>query len=252
MDNNTLYNMIFKRKSFHLFRDRCGDISLEELDSIRDYSSKVTPLDSSIKVETKIVKESETTCSRGGEYCILFYSETKDGYLQNIGYIGEQIDLYLAQLDIGALWFGIGRPKEIIDNGLEYVIMISIAKVPSGKFRKDMYKSKRKPLDEIYRGSRYSESIDIARFSPSACNTQPWYVEETDNGMNIYRFKKPGKRGIMPEDKVVYYNRIDIGIFMLILEVSLYKNGITFEKELVVDLGDPTKELTLNAIYKCK
>ena len=82
--------------------------------------------------------ERETTCKRGGQYCILFYSELKDEYLRNIGYIGEQIDLYLASQNIGAL------------NDLDYVIMISIAKMSEDKFRKDMFKSKRKPLSEIW------------------------------------------------------------------------------------------------------
>lgn len=36
--------------------------------------------------------------------CLLFYSESKEGYLQNIGYLGEQIDLYLTSKNIGALW----------------------------------------------------------------------------------------------------------------------------------------------------
>ena len=80
----------------------------------------------------------------------MFYSELKDEYLRNIGYIGEQIDLYLASQNIGALWFGIGKPKNMKINDLDYVIMISIAKMSEDKFRKDMFKSKRKPLSEIW------------------------------------------------------------------------------------------------------
>lgn len=74
----------------------------------------------------KIVKEEETSCKRGSEYCILLYSEKKGNYLQNIGYIGEQLDLYLASMDIGSLWFGIGKTEEENYNGLDFVIMIAI------------------------------------------------------------------------------------------------------------------------------
>ncbi|MBQ9791721.1 MAG: nitroreductase [Clostridia bacterium] len=252
MNNELLYNMIFKRKSFHLFRDKCGSITNDELDSIKSFLDSVIPLDSTIKIDIKIVKESDTTCSRGGEYCILFYSEVKDNYLQNIGYIGEQIDLYLASLDIGALWFGIGKPKVSIENGLEYVIMISIAKVPSDKFRRDMFKAKRKLLDEIYSGTNMEDIFNITRFAPSACNTQPWYVKEENNSYYVYRFKKPGKRGIMPDSKVTYYNRIDIGIFILIMEVCLQKNNKVFDRKIHLDDGNITKELSLNAIYTLK
>ena len=123
----------------------------------------------------------ETTCKRGEEYCILLYSEKKDNYLQNIGYIGEQLDLYLASLDIGALWFGIGKIEETQYQGLDFVIMIAIAKMPRDKFRKDMFKSKRKQLVEIWSGECYQEIGNIIRFAPSACNTQPWKVEAGEN-----------------------------------------------------------------------
>lgn len=62
-------------------------------------------------MKIKIVKDS-TTYNRGQEYFILFYSEKKDNYLQNIGYLGEQLDLYLTSKNIGTLWFGIGKVEE--------------------------------------------------------------------------------------------------------------------------------------------
>ena len=53
MDTN-LYNMIFKRKSFHLFRN-IGDekISDEEIKDIEEYINKLKPLDDDIKVKIK-------------------------------------------------------------------------------------------------------------------------------------------------------------------------------------------------------
>ena len=128
MDNN-LYEMIFKIKSFHLFRNIGNEkITLEELKDIENKFKELKPLDDSIKVKIKIVKDS-TTCIRGQEYCILFYSEKKDNYLQNIGYLGEQLDLYLVSKNIGTLWFGIGKVKEKELDGLDFVIMIAIKKV---------------------------------------------------------------------------------------------------------------------------
>ena len=144
-----LYNMIFKRKSFHLFRG-IQSIDFSCIKKIEEKFRTFKPLVEDIRTGIRIVPSKQTTCKRGQEYCILLYSEKKDNYLQNIGYIGEQLDLYLASLGIGALWFGIGKPDEHTYNGLDFVIMIGIAKVADDKFRKDMYKSKRKPLDEIW------------------------------------------------------------------------------------------------------
>ena len=220
--NNDLYDMIFKRKSFHLFRNIGSEhITSEELKSIENKFKTFIPLVEDIKVKIKIVKDS-TTCRRGQEYCILLYSEKKDNYLQNIGYIGEQLDLYLVSKNIGTLWFGIGKVEEKKLDGLDFVIMIAIAKVDNeAKFRKDMFKSKRKELSEIWKGDYYLDIASIVRFSPSACNTQPWIVEAKEKGLKVYRYRKPGKRGLMPIDMVNFYNQIDIGIFLCFLDLCL-------------------------------
>ena len=247
-----LYEMIFKRKSFHLFRNIGNEkITDNELKDIEEHFSKMKPLVKDIKVKIKIVKDS-TTCRRGQEYCILFYSEKKDNYLQNIGYLGEQLDLYLVSKNIGTLWFGIGKVEEKQLDGLDFVIMIAIAKVDSpDKFRKDMYKSKRKELKEIWNGENYLDIANIVRFTPSACNTQPWIVDSSVNELKIYRYRKEGKRGIMPKDRVIYYNQIDIGIFLCFLELCLENNNIEYERNLYVE-ENHENEHNLTATYKIK
>ena len=244
------YKEIFKRKSFHFF-NRGEKTTEEDVVVVNNYIKTIVPLYPDIETEIVIVKENETTCHRGADYCILFYSEPKGDYLRNVGYIGEQIDLFLASINIGALWFGIGKPKEKRENGLEYVIMMAFKRMPKESFRKDMFKAKRKPLDEIWSGEPLNIA-NIVRFTPSACNTQPWLVENEEGTLSIYRYKKPGKRGIMPIDKVMYYNRIDIGIFLFIFETCLYKEGVSFQRELFADLSNSEVEKTLSANYKIK
>lgn len=249
--NDLFYQMIFKRKSFHIFKDILS-ISIEELKEIEEVYQTFQPLLPDIKTELRIVPTAETTCKRGQEYCILLYSEKKNNYLQNIGYLGEQLDLYLASKNIGALWFGIGKAEEPIVNGLAFVIMIAIAKMPENKFRKDMFKSKRKPLEEIWNGAFYKNVGNIVRFAPSACNTQPWKVDAVEDKLIVYRYKKPGKRGIMPADKVSFYNRIDIGIFLCFLELCLQHNGMAFQRELFADEVPDDVEETPVAEYLLK
>lgn len=253
-----LYPNIFKRKSFHLFRDnktkyyykKDYHIENEELDNIYNYFNQVKPLIADIKVAIKIVKEEETNCKRGAEYCILLYSEKKPNYLQNIGYIGEQLDLYLVNLDIGTLWYGIGRTEELEYNGLDFVTMIAICKVPPSSFRKDMFKSKRKSIEEIYAGSNYQDVINIARFAPSSCNTQPWFIKDKgNNSIDVYRYKKEGKRGIMPSDRIVYQNLIDIGIFIFFLTLIFLDKGNNFNLILYNDDVSNNQEYTIDASF---
>lgn len=244
------YEMLFKRKSFHTFKNtEC--ITENDLAELTRFIDNVKPLDDSIRFSIKIVPESETTCKRGAQYCIEFYSEEKGNYLRNIGYIGEQIDLWLAEQNIGALWFGIGKPDEKQDGELKFIIMIAIAKMPETSFRKDMFKSKRKPVEEIWQGERLPLT-NIVRFAPSACNTQPWIAEFDGNAIRIYRYKKPGKRGIMPADKVRYYNRIDIGIFMFFVETCLEHDGYAFDSVQYYEDEPDSVEKVLVAEYKVK
>ncbi len=247
--NDIFYEMIFKRKSFHIFRN-VGDASISENErnDIMNAYSEFDPLIREIRTAIRIVPEDQTTCKRGGEYCILLYSEKKDGYLQNIGYLGEQLDLYLVSRNIGTLWFGIGKTKEQSFEGMEFVIMFSIHKIcDASRYRKDLFKSRRKSIEEIWEGKQIPGVTDIVRFAPSACNSQPWLVKN-DGGLLAYRYRKPGKRGIMPADMVSFYNRIDIGIFICFMDICLEHNGIGFKKTLYPDAGDD-KELVLNAKY---
>jgi len=103
-------------------------------------------------------------------------------------------------------------------------------------------------LSEIWNGNTLGIA-EIVRFTPSACNTQPWIVEHTDNELMIYRYKQPGKRGIMPADKVRYYNKIDMGIFLFMLEACLEHENYTYERTLFADTTDDSVEKTLIAKY---
>ena len=242
--NKELYTQIFRRKSYHTFKERISEpITNDELDDIYEAFKSFDRLNDS-KIDIKIEKDNHGSIIRNSEYVIKIFSEVKPGYLQNVGYVGEQLDLYLFSKNIGALWFGIAKSDEIY-NGLNYVILIAIGKVDS--YRKDMYKSKRKEIDDIWIGEQLPFS-NIVRFAPSACNSQPWLVENKDDKLYVYRKSKSGKVGIMPKDKSVFYNQIDIGIFMCFMDLCLIHENIKYEKELFID-NEEFEIPQLNAIY---
>ena len=241
--NTELYPMIFKRKSFHLFRNVGSEkLTPEELKDIEAAYADFEPLYADIRTAIRIVPAAKVNFKRDAEYCILIYSEKKDNYLMNAGYIGEQLDLYLVSRNIGTLWFGIGKPDIASYGGLDFVIIIAIRKISDEtKYRKDMFKSKRKPLEETWDGDPLGVA-DIARFAPSACNSQPWFVRNDGEKLTVFRYKKPGKRGIMPAAAVAYYNRIDIGIYLCFLELCLTEKEIVFSRQLFLDsAGDDTE-----------
>ena len=248
--DNSLYDMIFRRKSFHRYVD-VGDEKLteEELQDIMRAWTEFTPLCPEIRTAIHIVPAKETSCKRGNEYSILIYSEKKEHYLQNIGYLGEQLDLYLTSKNIGPLWFGVGRTKERTYDGLDYVIMMGIKKLDTpARFRKDFTACKRKSVGEIWEGTEIAGVTGIVRYTPSACNSQPWYVVN-DGTLTVYRRQKPGGVGIMPFFVVSYFNRIDMGIFLCFLELCLEKQEMHYKREIFPDDGK-MRDRTLNAVYR--
>lgn len=238
------YKMIFKRKSFRRFNDTLK-ISNDELDDIENKIKGLIPLIDNIGVKYSIVPREETTCKRG-EYCLLIYSEEKDNFLLNIGYMFEQLDLYLASKDIGVCWYGMGKTQESEYEKLKFVIMMALGKGQPSEFRRDYTKCKRKETKEIWSGVSGLESIaEVVKYAPSACNTQPWRVVYEKNKLKIYRITNV--KSIMPKDKVPFYNSIDMGIFLYFLELTLLYNQISFQRFLCTE-GDKD-ELIPIAIY---
>ena len=226
-----LYNEIFRRKSFHRFTNTIP-FSDSDLNLINNTITNVTPLDKNIKTKLLLVKENFTSCKLGSEYCILFYSEKKDFYLENIGYIGEQIDLILTKNNIGTLWCGLGKTKNTSYEGLNYVIMMCISKVDESLFRNDISSFKRKKLDKIWSGDLLPISNDIL-IAPSSCNSQPWFIENINNELLVYRNKESAKFGIIPLKVMHYYNQIDMGICLYFIEICLMHHNYTFNRLLI-------------------
>lgn len=229
-----LYDTIFKRKSFHLFKGLGKEkLSQADLDNIIAAYKTFEVLYPNIQTDIKIAKSQK----RNAEYDILIYSEKKDNYLMNAGYIGEQLDLYLQKNNIASLWYGLGKPNEKTYNDLDFVIMFCIRKASNqSKYRKDMYKAKRKDLRDTWQGD-YLDIANEARFAPSAVNSQPWYVKNDGKTLTVYRYKKPGRIGIMNTKSARYFNRIDIGIYLCFLEICMAEKSIIFNRELFIDKG---------------
>lgn len=219
-----LYNMIFKRKSIRKF-DKKISISNEEINIIKEHFTQIKPLIEDIKAEFKIVSNDETTSKRG-ECSILFYSENKDNYLLNAGYMMEQVDLLLSEMNIGACWYGMAKAKETKQGDMEFVIMLSVGKCREDDFRKSIKEFKRKDISVILKGDMYTNAVKSAGLAPSACNSQPWRIVTREDDIEV--FKKDKMKSFIPGTNLPFYNNIDMGIFLYFLELSLKHEGLDF------------------------
>lgn len=222
---NSLYDMIFKRKSFRRF-DASLSLSMEELQKIKQHLNKLLPLIDDIKIKYRIVKREETTCKRG-EYCLLVYSEQKENYLLNVGYTLEQLDLWMTSQNIGVCWYGMGKPDNLKYDELDYVIMLAFGKGRPEEFRKDYTKAKRKDIEVIWVGKQIPNVTNIVRFAPSACNSQPWRVVNENNHIRIFRSTEVSS--IIPKERIPFYNSIDMGIFLCFMEIALRHGQYVFK-----------------------
>ena len=238
----TVYDMIFKRKSMRRF-DAALPISKAELHAIEAQLARLIPLDAALRTAFRIVPSGQTTCRRG-TYCLLCYSEHTARALHNAGYLLEQMDLLLASMNIGVCWHGIGRPDLDTWEGLPYTIMLAFGKSRPEDFRKDIRKASRKPREVIWQGTFNPDIADTARYAPSACNMQPWRVQSQENTIRVYRTTDV-KSAIMPVRKRPYYNAIDLGIFLCFLEIALLHHGYAFERTLCDAQRGPENDETL-------
>lgn len=238
------YDMIFKRKSVRRF-DESLTLSGEELRDIEHQIALLTPLRDGIETKIEIVPRGQTT-SRFGEYCLLLYSEVKEHYLLNAGYLLEQMDLYLASKDIGACWYGIGKPKKS-NSGLKYIIMMAFGKSRPDDFRKDPTEARRNELSVIWQGEPGLDIAQVVRYAPSSCNTQPWRVRCDSQGIHVFRATHI--RSIMPPSVTPFFNTIDMGIFLFFLETSLSHQGYSFERRLHPEDGATAEQIPVASYF---
>jgi hypothetical protein len=108
-DYKHLAETIYKRKSVREYSKLPVEIFDNEIDLLKIFD--ILPLIKDIRVNVKLLKKEEVKNNRS-DYCIAFYSEEKPLYLENIGFIGQQIELELQSKGIGTCWWGMKLPKK--------------------------------------------------------------------------------------------------------------------------------------------
>ena len=174
-------------------------------------------------------------------YYIIISADKADGYLENAGYMAEQLVIWLTEKGIGSCYCGMVRPREVNDIEGEYCITLALG-YPSEKesFRQSEEEFKRKDLEKYLIGDKENDFLEpfirYARLAPSAINKQPAIYEMNGAGIVAYR-QKPGMISYLEK-----MQRIDLGIslshiFMYAKEngyhVDFYKDNVTPKDKLV-------------------
>ena len=208
-----LSDMIPLRKSVRSYENRRVDEAT--LAKIAAFIEGTRPLDAKIRVHWEFVGREQVRCicPWTTEQSIAIYTEDVPGALENVGFIFQQVDLYIASLGLGACWLGMGRIRgEGRKDGLRFAMLLAFGSPKGEARRRSIAEFRRKALAEI------SDNEDIrlepARLAPSSVNSQPWRF--THDGETIHVHCARGMRALALSDM----NRIDMGICLAHLYVS--------------------------------
>lgn len=212
-----LKETIVKRRSVRSYDNT--PLNKETLNEIRSFIETVKPLNPNINWTYDIVgpENIKTIMRWKAPHYLLIYSEEKENYYQNIGFIFQQVDLYLQSKEIGSCWIGLASPKnyENKNKSQKYVIMISFGKSVKTLYRDNINRFKRNSLEEI--SDKFDAKLIPAQLAPSATNSQPWYfTHNNDWTYNLYR----KKHNLIKRKTLGKWNKVDIGIALSHLYIA--------------------------------
>jgi nitroreductase len=210
MKKTDIYKTIFKRKSIRNYDLTPLDENM--LSEILEYMKTLKPMYKNIKIEMHIIsqKDVKRRLMKKAPHYIVVFSENKEGYLTNVGFMLQQMDLYLSAKGIGSCWQGIPKPTQEILKGskLEFIILIAFGKAKEPLNRKSISEFKRKPLEQITNIFGADELLEPARLAPSAANGQPWFFIGDKGTIHAYSDKPNFLKALLLKK----YNEIDMGI----------------------------------------
>lgn len=221
-----LYDFIFKRKSTRKYD--MMPLTDGQLAEIKAFADNLKPLYKDIKVEYSIAnaEDVKNILPIRAPHYIIISSEKKDAYLTNVGFMFQQMDLFLSSKGLGTCWLGMAKPNKKISTKLEFIIILALGKALDSPHR-ELSEFKRKALSEISTGT--DKRLEAARLAPSATNSQNWFFAAENGKIHTYQ------KRVNPLKALIYekINKIDMGIAICHLYYATEHLGkkFVFEKE---------------------
>ena len=116
-----LGEQIYLRKSCRKYSDDEIDMDLiHEFSAAKQLNDEI---EYSYEILTRDMVNVRTHWS--APYYLAIYSEKRDNYLENVGFVFQQLSLYLQSLGIGSCWVGMASPKS---KRSDFIITIAFGK----------------------------------------------------------------------------------------------------------------------------
>ncbi|WP_405294336.1 nitroreductase family protein [Methanobrevibacter sp.] len=201
-----LENQIYVRKSCRDYLDGEIDIKI-----IHEFIANAKVLNENIDYYYEILTPDKLNIRTPWKspYYLALFSEKRDNYLENIGFVFQQLCLFMQSIGIGSCWVGMASLKK---RNPDFVIVISFGK--SNNMTREISQFKRKKLSDI--SDTEDERLVPAQLAPSAINSQPWYYKHVGDGFDVYQ----AKQNFLKRQVLKKWNPIDVGISLAHMYVA--------------------------------
>lgn len=238
MDEEKLYETIFRRKSIRRYES--APLDKGTMDMVHSEIASLRPMVPGIRTEIKLLANEEVKgmFKADAPHYLAIYSEEKDGFAANAGFMLQQLDLFFSASGIGCCWQGGPKPTRKVKPiaGLEFVIILAFGKPAETLQRESVTEFKRRQLSEISDIKGSDELLEPARLAPSGMNNQSWYYRGDANRINAYYAKS------IVTDQM---NQINVGIGLC----HLWLSAVHHKRSIDIVIEKPDESRTPNG-YK--
>lgn len=229
MDTNLSTQDMLRRKSVRKYRSEWNE---EYQWRVMQAAYAATPLVEGIKLRfLEIPCENMSGRTDAPSYTAI-YSEEKEGWQENAGYMLYQWMLILSKNGIGSVPLSGMKPK--VDPakaaGLSLVIMMSAGLPGEELYCDPLEEKKRKTMGEICSNAEERSLIEYARIAPSSGNAQPWYFTGDDTRIDIFA----QLAGDQFNTSNTELKLLDVGIACCALNIAAQEAG--YDGEFLVDV----------------
>lgn len=226
-------------------------LSEEIITKLEDYISKVeNPFNKKIRIKLLKKENNEESIKlgtygviKGANYFLAAACNKEEFAFEALGYTFEKVVLYCTSLGLATVWLGGTFSKGDFAKAMnlqknEVLPIVSPLGYEGGN--KSLigllignHKNKRKKYSDLFfdnnfdrpylfeNNDKYSKAFEMVRMAPSSINSQPWRILKKGNIIHIYSNEKTD------------INKIDIGIALCHLDLSLQELGVIGEFKFI-------------------
>ena len=212
-----LREMIPRRRSVRSYEERA--VEEQVLAQMNSFMQNLRPLIDGALPVARVIPTREAAFLqkwRNPQFLAFYAPNTQEG-LMNVGFMYQQLDLYLQSLGLGTCWVGLGTPVDTIHKppeGMKLAVMMAFgypADVPERAQAADFTRRSMQHMTD-----RDDARLEPVRLAPSATNSQPWFFLHEGDVLHVYR----EKLSLIRQRTHGRMNAIDMGIALAHLYVT--------------------------------